>query len=86
MGDRNMIKRKDYFEIKHNIKSMCRDNVLELCEAVGLNEYETKLIMHVNRDSTRVSTAMDMGTCTSKISKDLRKIMTKIDDYLKRQH
>lgn len=80
-----MIKRKDYFDIKHSIKSMCKDNALELCEKVGLTEYETKLIIHINRDSTRVSMAMDMGTCTSKISKDLRKIMTKIDDHLKRQ-
>lgn len=81
-----MIKRTDYFDIKHNIKSMCKDNVLDLCKNVGLNEYETKLLLHINRDSTRVSMAMDMGTCTSKISKDLRKIMTKIDDHLKRQH
>ena len=80
-----MIKRKDYFDIKHSIKGMCRNNVLELCEAVGLNEYETKLIMHINRDSTRVYTAMDMGICQSKVSKDLRKIITKIDDHLKRQ-
>lgn len=80
-----MIKRKDYFDIKHSIKSMCKDNALELCEKVGLTEYETKLIMHINRDSTRVCMAMDMGTCTSKISKDLRKIITKIDDHLKRQ-
>lgn len=80
-----MIKRKDYFEIKHNIKSMCRDNVLELCEAVGLNEYETKLMVHMNKDSTRVHTSIDMGTCTSKISKDNKKVITKIYDYLKRQ-
>lgn len=80
-----MIKRKDYFEIKRNIKSMCRDNVIDLCNNVGLNEYETKLIMHINRDSTRVYTAMNMGICQSKVSKDLRKIMTKIDDHLKRQ-
>lgn len=80
-----MIKRKDYFDIKHSIKSMCKDNALELCEKVGLTEYETKLIMHVNRDSTRVHTSLDMGICQSKVSKDLRKIMTKIDDHLKRR-
>ena len=81
----NMIKRKDYFNIKHDIKAMCKENVLELCESVGLNEYETKLLLHINRESTRVYIAMDMGTCTSKISKDLRKILTKIDDHLKRR-
>lgn len=80
-----MIKRKDYFDIKHNIKSMCRDNVVDLCNNVGLNEYETKLLLHINRDSTRVYTSMDMGVCQSKVSKDLRKVMTKVDDYLKRQ-
>lgn len=80
-----MIRRKDYFETKHKIKGMCRDSVIELCNNVGLNEYETKLILHINKDSTRVHTAMDVGTCTSKISKDNKKIMTKIFDHLKRQ-
>lgn len=80
-----MIKRKDYFNIKHNIKAMCKENVLELCEAVGLNEYETKLILHVSKDYTRVAMALNLGVCESKISKDLRKILTKINDHLKRQ-
>lgn len=84
-GDKDMIKRKDYFEIKHNIKTMCRDNVLDLCNKVGLNEYETKLVLHINQDSTRVHTSLDMSVCQSKVSKDLRKIMTKINDYLKRR-
>ena len=65
-GDRNMIKRKDYFDIKHSIKSMCRDNVIDLCNNVGLNEYETKLMLHINKDSTRVYTAMDVGVCPLK--------------------
>jgi hypothetical protein len=81
-----MIKRKDYFEIKHSIKSMCKDNALELCEKVGLSDYETKLISHMNKDSTRVRIAMDLGVCESKISKDNKKVITKINDYLKRQH
>ena len=52
-----MIKRADYFKIKHDIREMCKDTVLELCERVGLNEYETNLVIHINKDDTRVSTA-----------------------------
>lgn len=80
-----MIKRTEYFNIKHSIRSMCRDNVLDLCENVGLSEYETKLILHMNKDSTRVCIAMDLGVCESKVSKDNKKVITKINDYLKRQ-
>lgn len=80
-----MIKRTDYFKIKHDIREMCKDTVLELCDKVGLNEYETNLVIHINKDDTRVCTALNMGTCTSKISKDLKRVIAKINDYLKRQ-
>lgn len=80
------MKRKDYFETKRYIKSLCKGNILELCDDVGLNNYETKLIIHINKDSTRIQTALDVGVCESKISKDNKKIMTKIFDHLKRQH
>lgn len=79
------MKRIEYFKTKKYIKSLCKDSVIELCETVGLNEYETQLILHINRDSTRVHTAMSVGVCESKISKDNKKIMTKIFDHLKRQ-
>lgn len=79
------MKRIEYFETKKYIKSLCKDSVVELCNNVGLNEYESQLILHINRDSTRVYTAMSVGVCESKISKDNKKIMTKIFDHLKRQ-
>lgn len=80
-----MIKRADYFKIKHEIREMCKDTALELCERVGLNEYETSIVIHINKDDTRVFTALTMGTCTSKISKDSKRVLSKIDDYQKRR-
>ena len=64
-----MIKRADYFKIKHDIREMCKDTALELCERVGLNEYETNLVIHINKDDTRVSTALNMARAPQKYQK-----------------
>lgn len=79
-----MIKKKDYFNLKHNIRNMCYASAMDLCKEVGLNEYETRLITHINRDNTRTQMCLDIGCCPSKISKDLKRIFTKIDNHLKR--
>lgn len=79
-----MIKRKDYFDLKHNIRNMCINSAKELCNVTGLNDYESKLILHINKDSTRTQMCLDIGCSPSKISKDLRRVLTKIDNHLKR--
>jgi hypothetical protein len=77
--------KKEYHIVKNYIKSLCIDSVYELANNVGLNEYETKLIVFVNKTESRVAISLKLGASESKISKDLRKIFTKINDYLKRQ-
>lgn len=64
---------------------MCLDSVKELAHNVGLNEYETSLLIHINKNDTRVHTSISLGVCESKVTKDTRKTFLKLQDYLKRQ-
>ena len=77
--------RKDYHRLKRYIKTLCIDNVKDLANNVGLTEYETKLLVYVNKNDTRVHMSLELGVCESKLTKDLRKIFVKVQDYLKRQ-
>ena len=77
-----IINKTDYLKIRKYIQSLCLDNVKELCVNVGLSEYETNLMIYTNRNETRIKTAMDLGCCVSKISKDKNKAFKRIKDYL----
>ena len=77
--------KKEYHIVKHYIKSLCVDSIYELSSNVGLTEYETNLLVYINKNESRVGIALRIGASESKVSKDLRKIFTKINDYLKRQ-
>lgn len=81
-----IINKKDYILIKNYVKSLCLDNVKDLCNKVGLNEYETNLMVYTNQNETRVYAAMQLGVCESKVSKDRNKIFRRIKDYLKRNN
>lgn len=77
--------KKEYHCTKNYIKSICVDSVREIASNVGLTRYETDMLISVNRGDSRVAIAIRLGACESKVSKDLRKIFTKVFDYLKRQ-
>ena len=77
--------RKYYFELKQYIRTLCVDSVIDLATNVGLNSYETTLLLHIYKNNTRVHTSLDLGVCESKVTRDARKIFSKLNDYLKRQ-
>lgn len=77
--------RKNYHNIKRYIKTLCVDSIKELATNVGLTEYETKLLLCINKNDTRVHISLELGVSESKVTKDLRKMFIKINDYLKRQ-
>ena len=77
--------RRQYFELKRYIRTLCVDSVIDLATNVGLNSYETTILLHINKNNTRIHTSLDLGVCESKVTKDSRKIFLKINDYLKRQ-
>lgn len=76
--------RNDYFKLKKYIKTLCTDSVIDLATNVGLNPYEQSLLLHINKNNTRIHTSLDLGVCESKVTKDTRKIFLKLHDYLKR--
>lgn len=77
--------RRQYFELKKYIRTLCMDSVIDLATNVGLNSYETTLLLHIYKNDTRVHTSLDLGICESKVTRDSRKIFLKLQDYLKRQ-
>lgn len=81
-----IINKTDYLKIRKYIKSLCLDNAKELCEKTGLNEYETNLIIYTNRNETRIYTAIQLGVCESKVSKDKNKAFRRIKDYLRKNN
>jgi hypothetical protein len=77
--------REQYFELKRYIRTLCMDSVIDLATNVGLNSYETTILLHLNKNDTRIHTSLDLGVCESKVTRDTRKIFLKLNDYLKRQ-
>lgn len=77
---------QQYLQIKHYIKSLCLDNVIELCVNTGLTDQEIELVKHINRGDTRVYTGLQMGMCESAVSKKSHQTFTKIRDYLKKNN
>ena len=78
--------RNDYFKLKKYIKTLCTDSVIDLATNVGLNTYEKSLLLHINKNDTRIHTSLDLGVCESKVTKDSKKIFIKILDYIKRNN
>lgn len=76
------MRKENYLKVKHYIKSLCMDSVIELCKNTGLTEEETTLIKRINRGDSRVFISLKMGMCESAVSKKSHKILTKIKDYL----
>lgn len=76
--------RIQFWNVKRYIRSLCLDSVKELAHHVGLNEYETSLLIHINKNDTRVCTSLDLGFCEAKITRDTRKMFLKLNDYFER--
>lgn len=76
----------EYLRVRRYIKTLCLDNVIEICERVGLDELDTKLVIQTNKNLMRVHTALDLGMCESAVSKRKHKVFTKIRDYLKKNN
>lgn len=76
--------KQDYLSLKKHLISLCLDEINEIADKVGLNDYERNLVVHLNKGDTRIATCMDMGCCEKKYTKDLRRALGKIFNFLKR--
>ena len=76
--------KKNYLETKRYIKSICYNNVIDICKKMHLDEYETNLLLDLNKDYTRTNTSLRLGVSDFKYIYDLKKLISKVYDYLKR--
>lgn len=81
-----MLAKQEFIKMKKEIKEMCLPNVIDLCEKVGLTEYEKSILICVNQNMSRVATAFKLSSSEWLISTTLRTILTKIKDYREYTH
>jgi len=76
-----MIDKRTYLDLKKEIKHMCRQNVLNICDDVQLNEDERKLLLSYYDDSSRLYTCLKLCISENYYKKHLKIILNKIYDY-----
>lgn len=76
----------EYLKVRRYIKTLCLDSVKEICEAVGLDEFDTNLVIHINKNYTRVYTSLALGICESAVSKRKNKALARVRDYLRKNN
>jgi hypothetical protein len=76
--------KKDYLYTKRYIKSICYNSVVELCKDMHLCDYETNLLLYLNKDYTRTYSSLQLGVSDFKYTYDMKKVLSKVYDYLKR--
>lgn len=81
-----MLTKGQYHDLKKELKSRCRPNIVTLCEELELDEYESSLLMAFYSGMSRVETGFKLNIRESKYTKDLKIVLNKIADYLKRQN
>lgn len=73
--------KENYHKIKRQIKCLCKSNFLNLCNEVGLNDYEKDLLLSYYNGKTQVQTCIDMNISLNTYTNHLRIIINKIYDY-----
>lgn len=78
-----MLDKKTYHQTKKNLRCLCRDNLIKLCEEVKLNDYEKDLLLYFYEKKTVVDICMKLHICSDTYTKDMKMIIAKIIDYNK---
>lgn len=76
-----MMDKKTYHDLKRNIKSMCRKNVLKLCDDMELNDEERNFLMYFYDGKTRVEVCMSLSISITYYRTRMKNIFEKIYDY-----
>ena len=80
-----MLSKDQYHELKRELKSRCKPSIVDLCKELDLDDYESSIIMAFYNGMSRVEVSFKLNICESKYTRDLKKILNKVADYLKRQ-
>jgi len=76
-----MIDKRTYLNLKKEIKNLCRQNVIKLCDDMQLNTDEKELLMSFYDDDSRTSTCMKLSIGEMYYKTHLKQIFNKIYDY-----
>ena len=76
-----MIDKETYLNLKKEIKSICRQNVIKLCDDMELTKEERTLLMRFYDDDSRLSTCMKLSISEFYYTRHLKMIFNKINDY-----
>lgn len=76
-----MIERNEYFNLKKEIRILSYNNILKLCEEMGLDEEERILLINFYRNKSRVQTCMEIGMSFDTYTKHMKLLFSKINNY-----
>ena len=76
-----MLDKKSYLDMKRYLKSLCRKNIINLCEDMELTKYEKDLLLSLYDNKTRVQTSMELSISMGKYTFDMKNLMNKIYNY-----
>lgn len=76
-----MLDRTEYLNLKKEIKSLCRKNVVALCDEMGLNEEERNLLLYFYDGKSRIETSIDLHVSIEYYSQHMKMLFNKIYDY-----
>lgn len=76
--------KQKYLNYKKYIKTLSKPTIDELCNNVGLTDTDKQLLYHLSENKTGVYSCLNLGYSTWLYTHSLKRIFTRIDDYLKR--
>jgi hypothetical protein len=76
-----MLDRTEYLNLKKEIKCLCRNNVVALCDEMGLNEEERNLLLYFYDGKSRIETSIDLHVSIEYYSQHMKMLFNKIYDY-----
>lgn len=76
-----MLDKREYLNLKKEIKCLCCKNILKLCEDMELNEEEKEMLMYFYDGKSRARTCIDLCISSTYYSEHMKILFNKINDY-----
>lgn len=76
-----MLNKKEYLQLKKDIKCFCRKNVVKLCDEMEISDIERTLLMDYYDGEMVQHTCMELGITAPTYNKYMRVLFSKINDY-----
>ena len=76
-----MLNKKEYLNLKKEIKCLCRKNVIKLCDEMNLNKEERILLLSFYDGKSRIETSLDLHVSIEYYTEHMKVLFNKIYDY-----